>query len=101
MTDITNNTVNNNYHNQTLEDNSVTSFDTSLTLKSLTDEEMAKLITSNMTTEEMEQSVNNAIKANQRKNQRKANMFMAKVLREQRLASEQSTSNCDTGQDHE
>ena len=99
MTDITNNTVNREYHYEFKEDASVTSCDTSLTLQSFNNAELNKVINTSMSTEEMEAVLSNAIKENIRKNQRKANMFLAKVLKEQRSKSSQSDSNCDAAQE--
>ena len=97
MTDITNNTVNNSYYNTFNDNASVTSYDTSLSLTSIGDQELDKHIDASMSTEELEQSIGKAMKENQRKNQRKANMYLARLLREKRTAGSQSISNCDAG----
>ena len=48
MTDITNNTVNNAYHNTINDSSLVTSYDTSVSLKSINNADLAKYITPNM-----------------------------------------------------
>lgn len=48
MTDITNNTVNNAYHNTINDSSLVTSCDTSVSLKSINNADLAKYITPNM-----------------------------------------------------
>ena len=97
MTDITDNTANNAYHNLVNEDTtSVASNDTSLTLNSLDATQLRNYVQPNMSTEDMEKSLNKMLKDTHRNNQRKANMMLVQILREQR-ASEQSASNCDTG----
>ena len=95
MTDITNNTANNTYHHTVNDNASVASYDTSLSLRSLNDTALAAYITPNMSTEQLEQSIDKAIKDNYRKNQRKANMYLANLLKEQRTQGSQSVSNCD------
>ena len=97
MTDITDNTVNNSYHNTLNDDGSVASYNTSFTLKSLGEEELTKLIRSNMSTQEMEKAIQQAYRDNERKNKRKTNMFLANMLREKRTNDQQSASNSDAG----
>ena len=97
MTDITDNTANKDYHHNVNDSASVTSHDTSFTLKSLGEEKLSKLLSKKMSTEEMEAAVSQALKDTQRKNQRKANMLLAKILQDQRKDEVQSASNCDAG----
>ena len=95
MTDVTNNTANNAYHHTLNDATSVTSYDTSLTMRSLDETQLMRYIDPNMSTEEMESSINKALKDNQRKNQRKANMVLARLLQEQRSTEQQSVGNWD------
>lgn len=79
------------------EESSVSYHTISLTLKSLGETQLAKLISTNMTTEEMENTIKKAMEENQRNNQQKANLFLAKVVCEQRLTEGQFVSNFDAG----
>ena len=95
MTDITNNTNNRAYYTQVNDDQSVASYDTSFTLKSLCDADLDKVITTEMSTEQLENAITEAMKKYQKQITRKGNMFLTKVLKEKRLVKSQAAGSCE------
>ena len=82
---MTNNTENAQYHHETMDSTaSATTDNSSFSIESLQSEEFSKHITEDMTTQEVEQTVEGIMKNHRVHAQRKANKYLSKHLRSKR-----------------
>ena len=85
ITDVTNNTENARYQHETMDSTaSATTDNSSFSIESLQSEEFSKHITEDMTTQEVEQTVEGIMKNHRVHAQRKANKYLSKHLRSKR-----------------